>query len=82
MRGAEHAHSAAAGLAGFLALGEAVPRLGLVKEAYFPPTSRIAGALGDELADAAFWTALGDTLDRLGAGPGRSRPARGSSRAS
>ncbi|MGW6921970.1 ABC transporter permease [Streptomyces sp. NPDC054950] len=52
----------AAGLAAFLALGEAVPRLGLVKEAYLPPTSRIAGALGDELADSAFWTALGDTL--------------------
>ena len=52
----------AAGLAAFLVLGEAVPRLGLVKEAYFPPTSRIAGALGDELADSAFWTALGDTL--------------------
>jgi ABC-type nitrate/sulfonate/bicarbonate transport system permease component len=52
----------AAGLAVFLALGEAVPRLGLVKEAYFPPTSRIAEALVDELADPAFWTALGDTL--------------------
>ncbi|MFC4507256.1 MULTISPECIES: ABC transporter permease [Streptomyces] len=52
----------AAGLAAFLALGEAVPRLGLVKEAYFPPTSRIFGALGDELADSAFWLALGDTL--------------------
>ncbi|WP_432084118.1 ABC transporter permease [Streptomyces sp. WAC 04229] len=52
----------AAGLAAFLALGEAVPRLGLVKEEYFPPTSRIAGALGTEVADGAFWTALGDTL--------------------
>ncbi|PAZ11274.1 ABC transporter permease [Streptomyces sp. SA15] len=52
----------AAGLAAFLALGEAAPRLGLVKEAYFPPTSRIADALVDELADSAFWTALGDTL--------------------
>ncbi|MER5939234.1 ABC transporter permease subunit [Streptomyces sp. NPDC001928] len=52
----------AAGLAAFLALGEAVPRLGLVKEAYFPPTSRIAAALGDELSDDAFWQALGDTL--------------------
>jgi ABC-type nitrate/sulfonate/bicarbonate transport system permease component len=52
----------AAGLAAFLALGEAVPRLGLVKEAYFPPTSRIAGALADEAGDSAFWTALGDTL--------------------
>ncbi|KOG29217.1 ABC transporter permease [Streptomyces resistomycificus] len=52
----------AAGLAGFLALGEVVPRLGLVKEAYFPPTSSIAAAFADEVADGAFWTALGDTL--------------------
>ncbi|QUC57825.1 ABC transporter permease [Streptomyces sp. A2-16] len=52
----------AAGLAAFLALGEAVPRLGLVKEEYFPPTSRIARAFADELSDDTFWTALGDTL--------------------
>ncbi|WP_406446235.1 ABC transporter permease [Streptomyces sp. NBC_00631] len=52
----------AAGLAAFLVLGEAVPRLGLVKADYFPPTSRIARALGAELADGAFWSALGDTL--------------------
>ncbi|MFI7407941.1 ABC transporter permease [Streptomyces sp. NPDC049627] len=52
----------AAGLAAFLALGEAVPRLGLVKQVYFPPTSRIAGALVDEVSDSAFWNALGDTL--------------------
>ncbi|MFF3961644.1 ABC transporter permease [Streptomyces griseorubiginosus] len=51
-----------AGLAAFLLLGEAVPRLGVVKEEYFPPTSRIARALADELSDGAFWTALGDTL--------------------
>ncbi|GKQ41900.1 ABC transporter permease [Streptomyces sp. A012304] len=61
MRG-ENAALGAAGLAAFLALGEAVPRLGLVEEAYFPPTSRIADALGAELTDGAFWTALGDTL--------------------
>lgn len=61
MRGGNTALGAA-GLVGFLALGEAAPRLGVVKEAYFPPTSRIAGALVDEVADAAFWTALGDTL--------------------
>ncbi|WP_030243341.1 MULTISPECIES: ABC transporter permease [unclassified Streptomyces] len=52
----------AAGLAALLALGETVPRLGLVEEDHFPPTSRIAGALADEVTDAAFWTALGDTL--------------------
>ncbi|MFD5271947.1 ABC transporter permease [Streptomyces sp. NPDC058335] len=61
MRG-ENAVLGAAGLAAFLALGEAAPRLGLVKEAYFPPTSRIADALADELSDGAFWSALGDTL--------------------
>ncbi|MFD7276783.1 ABC transporter permease [Streptomyces sp. NPDC059862] len=52
----------AAGLAAFLALGEAVPRLGLVKDDHFPPTTRIADALGREVTDGAFWTALGDTL--------------------
>ncbi|MGW0144009.1 ABC transporter permease [Streptomyces sp. NPDC003333] len=51
-----------AGLAGFLALAEAVPRLGLVGDDYLPPAGRIAVALGDEAADPAFWTALGDTL--------------------
>ncbi|MFB8128027.1 ABC transporter permease [Streptomyces mirabilis] len=61
MRGA-NAALGAAGLAAFLALGEAVPRLGLVKEAYFPPTSRIVHALCREVSDHAFWTALGDTL--------------------
>ncbi|MFF4470566.1 ABC transporter permease [Streptomyces sp. NPDC001599] len=61
MRGA-NAALGAAGLAVFLVLGEAVPRLGLVEEDYFPPTSRIADALGTEVADGAFWTALGDTL--------------------
>ncbi|KUN23488.1 ABC transporter permease [Streptomyces antibioticus] len=58
----------AAGLAVFLALGEVVPRLGLVEEAYFPPTSRIADALADELSDGTFWTALGDTLTGWGLG--------------
>ncbi|MGW3285652.1 ABC transporter permease [Streptomyces sp. NPDC001002] len=52
----------AAGLAAFLALGEAVPRLGLVKEAYFPPASRIASALWDEVTTDGFWSALRDTL--------------------
>ncbi|MFD7708743.1 ABC transporter permease [Streptomyces sp. NPDC059785] len=57
-----HAVLGASGFAGFLVLAEAVPRLGLVDEKYFPPADRIAGALGGEIADGAFWTALGDTL--------------------
>jgi ABC-type nitrate/sulfonate/bicarbonate transport system permease component len=51
-----------AGLLGFLVLLEVVPRAGLVPDRYLPPTSRIAGALADELRQPAFWVALGDTL--------------------
>lgn len=61
MRGA-NATLGAAGLTAFLLLAEAVPRLGLVEEEYFPPVGRIAEALGAEITDGAFWTALGDTL--------------------
>ncbi|QFR01408.1 ABC transporter permease [Streptomyces phaeolivaceus] len=61
MRGSD-AVLGAAGLAGFLALWEAVPRLGLVEDAYLPPVSGVADALAAELADETFWTALGDTL--------------------
>ncbi|MGQ4389733.1 ABC transporter permease [Streptomyces sp. SAS_270] len=67
MRG-ESAALGTAGLAVFLALGEAVPRLGLVDDDYFPPTSRIAGALADEFGDRTFWSALGDTLAGWGLG--------------
>jgi ABC-type nitrate/sulfonate/bicarbonate transport system permease component len=52
-----------AGLGGFLVLLEVVPRSGLVPERYLPPTSRIAGALADELGQPSFWGALGDTLE-------------------
>ncbi len=51
-----------AGLCGFLALVEALPRLGFVSPDHLPPTSSIAAALAEETSDAAFWTALGDTL--------------------
>jgi ABC-type nitrate/sulfonate/bicarbonate transport system permease component len=61
VRGA-NAALGAAGLAAFLVLGEAAPRLGLVGEDHFPPTGRIAEALGAEITDGAFWAALGDTL--------------------
>lgn len=57
-----HAVLGLAGLAGLLTVVEAMPRLGAVSSDYLPPTSRIARALVDELADGAFWTALGDTL--------------------
>ncbi|ROO86378.1 ABC-type nitrate/sulfonate/bicarbonate transport system permease component [Actinocorallia herbida] len=52
----------AAGLACLLLVLEAVPRLGLVDDAYLAPTSRIAVALAGEAGDGEFWTAVGDTL--------------------
>ncbi|MFI6698051.1 ABC transporter permease [Streptomyces sp. NPDC050509] len=52
----------AGGVAVLLALWELVPRTGLVSADYLPPVVRVAGALGTELSDATFWTALGDTL--------------------
>lgn len=50
------------GVAGFAALLEALPRAGVVPAAYFPPTSRIAGALAGQLRLGGFWDALGQTL--------------------
>jgi ABC-type nitrate/sulfonate/bicarbonate transport system permease component len=52
-----------AGLLGFLALLEVVPRIGLVPERYLPPASQIADALAGELRQPSFWVALGDTLE-------------------
>jgi ABC-type nitrate/sulfonate/bicarbonate transport system permease component len=62
-RGASPRWLGVIGLLGFLALLEVVPRVGLVPERYLPPTSRIAGALADELGQPGFWVALGDTLE-------------------
>jgi ABC-type nitrate/sulfonate/bicarbonate transport system permease component len=50
------------GLASFAALLELLPRAGVVPAEYFPPTSRIVGALADQLRSDAFWVALGQTL--------------------
>src|SRR5580700_11766153 len=51
-----------AGLAGFAALLEIVPRSGLVSPYYLPPLSTIMVALFGEIHRAEFWNALGDTL--------------------
>jgi ABC-type nitrate/sulfonate/bicarbonate transport system permease component len=50
------------GLVGFAGLFEALPRLGVLRAEYFPPTSIIAGAIVDEAGRPVFWTALRDTL--------------------
>ncbi|HEU5474085.1 MAG TPA: ABC transporter permease [Actinophytocola sp.] len=57
-----------AGLIGFGALLELVPRIGLVSDQYAPPTSRIAVALADQVREERFWTALADTLRTWGLG--------------
>jgi ABC-type nitrate/sulfonate/bicarbonate transport system permease component len=50
------------GLAGFGLLLEILPRSGVLPAEYFPPTSRIASALVDELGRPAFWQALLGTV--------------------
>ena len=52
-----------AGLAGFAALLEIVPRSGLISPLYLPPFSTIMVALFKEMMSAEFWTALSDTLE-------------------
>jgi ABC-type nitrate/sulfonate/bicarbonate transport system permease component len=52
-----------AGLAGFAALLEIVPRSGLISPLYLPPFSTIMVALFTEIMSAEFWRALGDTLE-------------------
>ncbi|MFK3984695.1 ABC transporter permease [Micromonospora sp. NPDC050397] len=50
------------GFGSFLAVLEAVPRIGLVSPEYLPPASEIAVALTRLLGEQTFWTATGDTL--------------------
>jgi ABC-type nitrate/sulfonate/bicarbonate transport system permease component len=50
------------GLAGFAALFEVLPRIGVLKAEYFPPTSRIAVAIVAQGGRLDFWIALKDTL--------------------
>src|SRR5579883_1018623 len=52
-----------AGLIGFAALLEIVPRVGLVSPHYLPPFSVIMVALYKEVQSATFWIALGATLE-------------------
>jgi ABC-type nitrate/sulfonate/bicarbonate transport system permease component len=50
------------GLLGLVVLGEILPRLGFIPRRYFPTSSEIGRALLDQLGQADFWTAVGDTL--------------------
>jgi ABC-type nitrate/sulfonate/bicarbonate transport system permease component len=50
------------GLVLFGLLLEGLPRAGVLPEEYFPPTSRIMGALVDQLGRGAFWQAVLGTV--------------------
>lgn len=50
------------GVAIALALGEVVPRLGLVETRYLPPVSQILAAFATNLTLTAFWVAVWDTM--------------------
>ncbi len=50
------------GVALALALGEVVPRLGLIDQKYLPPISQILAAFGTNLTLTAFWVAVWDTM--------------------
>lgn len=52
----------AAGLLGFGALLELVPRVGLVPERYVPPTSTILAKLAEQAGEQQFWVAAFDTV--------------------
>jgi ABC-type nitrate/sulfonate/bicarbonate transport system permease component len=51
-----------AGLAGLLLVIEVLPHTGLVSARFLPPSSQIMVALAEQLGEAEFWSALGDTL--------------------
>jgi ABC-type nitrate/sulfonate/bicarbonate transport system permease component len=51
-----------AGIAGFLLLWEAVPRLGIVDGRYLPPASDVLRMLSIELGTARFWAAVRLTM--------------------
>lgn len=50
------------GVLALLLLWEAVPRLGVVPERYFPPVSEVLATLAERAGTAPFWAAVGHTL--------------------
>ncbi|MBE4719091.1 ABC transporter permease [Pseudarthrobacter sp. AB1] len=51
-----------AGIAGFLATWELVPRLGIIDERYLPPASEVIVALVRDFGLTAFWISVGETM--------------------
>ncbi|MCX6498970.1 MAG: ABC transporter permease [Arthrobacter sp.] len=51
-----------AGIVGFLATWELIPRLGLIDERFLPPASEVILALGRDFGLTAFWLSVGETM--------------------
>ncbi|WP_432393471.1 ABC transporter permease [Pseudarthrobacter sp. L19] len=51
-----------AGILGFLATWELIPRLGLIDTKYLPPASEVVMALVRDLGLTAFWVSVGETM--------------------
>lgn len=51
-----------AGILGFLATWELIPRLGLIDAKYLPPASEVVMALVRDLGLTAFWVSVGETM--------------------
>lgn len=51
-----------AGIIGFLAIWELIPRLGLIDERYVPPASEVVAALIVDVGLTAFWVSVGETM--------------------
>lgn len=51
-----------AGIVGFLATWELIPRLGIIDERYLPPASEVIAALVRDFTLTAFWVSVGETM--------------------
>jgi ABC-type nitrate/sulfonate/bicarbonate transport system permease component len=59
-----------ASVVGVLALFDVLPRIGLLPRDHFPPISETLGTLFEQLGDASFWEAVGNTLQGWALGLG------------
>jgi ABC-type nitrate/sulfonate/bicarbonate transport system permease component len=59
-----------ASVAGVLVLFDVLPRVGILPRDHFPPVSETLATLGEQLAEASFWEAIGNTLQGWALGLG------------
>jgi ABC-type nitrate/sulfonate/bicarbonate transport system permease component len=59
-----------ASVVGVLVLFDVLPRIGVLPRNHFPPISETLGTLGEQLGEASFWDAVGNTLQGWALGLG------------